>query len=121
MLRAYNDIASQRFSGIMNGLILLMSTIMYIPQDLKYCINAKDDVKAFEEWASIFLHPKEVIDTIRYNMIHHFASFSIEMNKARKDYAAQNWALLGEDLGELLVIATQPQPASSVAYLTADV
>ena len=88
MLRAYNDIASQRFAGIMNGLILLMSTVMYIPQDLMNCVHAKDDIKAFEEWASIFLHPKEVVDTIRYNMLHHFASFTIEMNKVRRDYAA---------------------------------
>jgi hypothetical protein len=108
MLTAYNDIASQRFAGIMNGLILLMSTVLMIPQDLMNCVHAKDDIKAFEEWASIFLHPKEAADTIRFNLTHHFAALTIEMNKARKDYALQNWASLGEDLGEMLVIATQP-------------
>ena len=85
MLKAYNMIASQTFAGIMNGVILLMSAVMYIPVDLANCIHAKEDIKAFEEWASIFLHPAEVVSTVEYNLKHHFAALSIEITKAKKD------------------------------------
>lgn len=112
ILHAYNDIASQTFSGLINGFTLLLSTVLYIPSDLANCAHAKEDVKAFEEWASVFAHPKDLTSIFTYNLTHHFASLSIELNKARKDFAGKRWALLGEDLGEMLVIATKPQPES---------
>jgi len=116
MLHAYNDIASQTFAGIMNGFILLLSTVMYIPSNLATCAHAKDDIAAFEEWASIFAHPLDLPAVVSYNLKHHFASLSIEMNKARKDLAGQYWASLGEDLGEMLVIVTAPKPAETDAW-----
>jgi hypothetical protein len=113
MLHAYNDIASQTFAGLMNGFILLLSTVMYIPADLKACIQAGEDIKAFEQWASFLVHPLQLPGLISYNIKHHFAALSIELNKARKDKAGHKWAALGEDLGEMLVIVTNPIPTSS--------
>lgn len=95
----------------MNGFILLLSTVMYIPVDLINCAHAKEDVKAFEDWASVFAHPLDLPELVSYNIKHHFAAISIEMNKARKDMAGQRWASLGEDLGEMLVIVTTAKPA----------
>lgn len=92
----------------MDGLILLLETVMYIPSDLINCAHAKEDIKAFELWAEIFIHPAELVSTVEYNIKHHFAALGIEITKAKKDLAAQHWASLGEDLGEMLVIATTP-------------
>lgn len=118
LLHAYNDVASQTFAGIMNGLILLAMTVMYIPNDLYECALAKEDAKAFEEWLGSIVHERtELIATIRYNLTHHFAALSIELNKARKDLTMGYWSHLGEDLGEMLVIATKPMPAETSAWL----
>jgi hypothetical protein len=89
LLHAYNDIASQTFAGLMNGFTLLLSTVMYIPSDLVNCYHAKEDVKALEEWASIFAHPADLKSTFEYNLKHHFSSLAIEVNKARKHVIEQ--------------------------------
>lgn len=121
MIHAYDDIASQTFAGLMNGFILLLSTVAYIPVDLENCIHAKEDVKAFEEWASVFAHPLDLPSIVSYNIKHHFAALSIELNKARKDMAGQRWAALGEDLGEMLAIVTVPQPAETDSWFNISV
>jgi hypothetical protein len=105
-------IASQTFAGIINGLTLLLETVIYIPNDLYECAIAGEDIKAFEQWLDIFVHPKELYQTVEYNVKHHFASLTIEMNKARKDLASQHYFSFGEDLGEMLVIATKVKTES---------
>lgn len=105
----------------MNGLMLLLETVIYIPSDLVNCAKAGEDAKAFAEWADIFLHPVSLVDTVQYNVKHHFAAITLEIAKAKKDLAANKFAALGEDLGELLVIVTTPAPAETKPWFTFEV
>ena len=66
----------------MNGLMLLLETVIYIPSDLVNCAKAGADAKAFAEWADIFLHPVSLVDTVQYNVKHHFAAITLEIAKA---------------------------------------
>lgn len=49
-LHAYNMIASRTLPGLLDGFMLLLETIAYIPSDVMACIGAKGDISAFEEW-----------------------------------------------------------------------
>lgn len=49
-LHAYNMIASRTLPGLLDGFMLALETIMYIPSDVMACIGAKGDIKPFEEW-----------------------------------------------------------------------
>jgi len=110
ILHAYDWIASRTFVGLINGFILLMMTVMYIPNDVMTCVGAKGDIKPFEEWLSVFTEPKAVPGLIKWNIPHHLARLTVDLNKARKDLSEQHFALLGEDLGRMLAIVTTPKP-----------
>ena len=49
---AWNMLASRTLPGLMNGAILAIETLMYIPVDLLACIKAKGEIKPLEEWLS---------------------------------------------------------------------
>jgi len=74
-------------------------------------VHAKGDIKPFEQWLATFKHPKDLRPLIQYNIKHHLAKLTIQVNKARKDLAEQKWTHLGEDLGVMLAIATTPIPS----------
>lgn len=104
-------LTSRTLVGLMNGAILLLNTVMYIPNDLITCYKSGEDAKALEQWASIFIHPKNLTATVEFNIKHHFAAMSLQLAKAKKLYANENFFNFGEALGEILVIATTPMPA----------
>jgi len=43
----------------MNGFVLGISALAYLPVDLKDCIGAETEAKELGEWATMFLKPKE--------------------------------------------------------------
>ena len=103
-------LTSRTFAGLINGATLLLETVMYIPQDLINCYKSAEDAKALEQWAAIFIKPKELTATIEFNLKHHFPAVSLEIAKAKKLYAEENYFNFGEALGEIVVIATTPIP-----------
>ena len=104
-------LTSRTFAGLINGSTLLLETIIYIPQDIKNCAKSVEDAKALEEWAKIFVHPKELTATIEYNIKHHMPAITLEITKAKKLHAQEDYFNFGEALGEIVVIATTPIPA----------
>jgi len=111
IVAGFKMLTSRTFAGLMNGGILLLETVMYIPADLINCAKSVDDAKAFADWAEIFIHPKQMTETVEYNMRHHFATISLELAKAKKYYHGDYFFNFGEALGEIVAIATTPVPA----------
>lgn len=105
-LHAYNWIASKTFAGLMDGFILLLETVMYIPNDVMGCVHAKGDIGAFEQWLGQFKNPQELRPEIEYNLKHHLAQLTIHLNKARKEMAMQHFARAGEEAGIMLAMVT---------------
>ena len=103
-------IASETVAGMMDGAILLMSAIMYIPHDATVCFKARTDMGGFEKWLAQIGEPKELASEIKYNIRHHFAKLTLLMNQARRDLAYGEFAHFGEVLGEMLVVVTTPLP-----------
>jgi hypothetical protein len=50
IIHAYNMIASKTLPGLLDGFMLGLETLLYIPSDVMACIGAKGDIKPFEEW-----------------------------------------------------------------------
>jgi hypothetical protein len=120
-ITAWNDVASETFAGIINGMTLAMETVMYLPKDIYECAMAGSDLVGFLEWASIIETPEILAETIRFNIKRHLASLTIEMNKARKDFSYHEWTRFGEDLGEMMAIATTPIPSAIDPVFTVDI
>lgn len=108
MTIALEDITSMTGAGIMNGLILGMSALAYLPVDLKDCIQAKDDMIIFAEWAKLFAHPKQAESTILHNIKGHLAVLTLDVTKLKKDLSHDNYIAAGVVLGEMLAIVTEP-------------
>jgi hypothetical protein len=96
---AWAMIASRSFAGLMNGFILLLSTVAYVPVDLRDCYNSKEDVAALEQWASIFTTPADLSSIVEYNLKHHLPALTLDLNKARSDYVSGDYVGFGEVLG----------------------
>jgi hypothetical protein len=72
----------------MNGLILLLETAMYIPSDIIACAHAdKEALELVKQAEATLLHPLATVETVKYNLTHHFAALSIQIAKAKKDHA----------------------------------
>jgi len=92
----------------MNGFILGISTLAYIPHNLKDCIHAKADMKEFEKWGSLFIHPKEAEATITHNIKTHLPALTLDIAKVKKEMSNEEFLQAGVTLGEMLYIVTQP-------------
>lgn len=44
---------------------------MQVPIILHSCLDIGDDVKAIENWANIFVHPKKLAETVSKNVLLH--------------------------------------------------
>lgn len=105
---AWKMIATKSFVGLINGFDLLASTVATIPRDLENCYAAKEDVAAVEKWAAQFLHPKDLVGEITWNIEHHLPSLGLDLAKAKMMYANQEYYEFGEELGIMLAIVTVP-------------
>ena len=112
LVKSFQMLTSRTLAGLINGATLLLETVLYIPSDLINCYKSVDDAKALEQWASIFIKPKELTATIEFNIKHHFPAISIELAKAKKLYAQEFYFNFGEALGEIVVIVTTPIPTT---------
>jgi len=82
---AIEDLASLTGAGLMNGFILGISTLAYIPHNIRDCIHAKADMKEFEQWGSLFIHPKEAEATISHNIKSHLPALTMDIAKVKME------------------------------------
>lgn len=85
ILHAYNMIASKTLPGLLDGFMLGLEALLYIPSDVMECIGAKGDIQPFEAWLAQVKHPKELVPEIQFNIKHHLPKLTIDLNQARKD------------------------------------
>lgn len=100
----------------MNGFILGLSALAYIPHDLKDCIHAKAEAKEFEQWATLFVHPKEAEATISHNIKSHLPALTIDIAKVKMEMSKKAYLQAGVTLGEMLAIVTEPITAEHMDF-----
>ena len=49
------------------------------------CAQTSEDLATFEDWASIFLHPKLLVPTVESNLKSHLPALTLDIKKARKE------------------------------------
>lgn len=96
------------FVDLINGFSLLASTVAEIPNYLYQCSQIGPDLKEFEEWLTVFEHPKELEQTMEANIKRHLAGLTLDLAKVKKDISNGEWFAAGEELGEMLVIVVGP-------------
>ena len=77
------------------------------------CAQTSEDFATFEEWASIFLHPKMLVPTVKSNLKSHLPALTLDLKKAKKDLKNEEYFAFGTEIGTMLVILTTPE---SVIY-----
>ena len=113
---AIEDLVSLTGAGLMNGFILGLSALAYIPHDLKDCIHAKAEAKEFEQWATLFVHPKEAEATISHNIKSHLPALTIDIAKVKMEMSKKAYLQAGVTLGEMLAIVTEPITAEHMDF-----
>ena len=55
------DFDEGTIESIIEGIFEIGKVIVQLPTDLKNCTAMGDDLEKLEDWAEIFIHPKELI------------------------------------------------------------
>lgn len=84
---------------------------------LEPCKNMTEDAQELADWAGAFLHPKVLIETVKYNAAHNAAKLGINVAKAKTAYAAGHWFKFGDDVGDLLALVTKTIPSESNSFV----
>jgi len=104
------------FVDLINGFSLLGATIAEIPNYLYQCSQIKPDLMEFEQWLTVFEHPKELEATIKANIKRHLAGLTLDLAKVKKDISNGEWFHAGEELGIMLVTVVGPVESEVIAY-----
>lgn len=90
------------------GIINFGIAALNIPVMLKGCAGMGDDLKAIEDWASIFLHPTRLIEDVGKHMLLHRKKIESDIGLLKTDIASHMWFESGEVAADLLTLAIGP-------------
>ena len=80
------------------------------------CAQTSEDLATFEDWASIFLHPKLLVPTVESNLKSHLAALTLDIKKARKDLKNEEYFAFGTEIGKMLVILSTSDNVLSTEF-----
>ncbi len=72
------------------------------------CKSTSEDIAAIESWATVFTDPSALPGLVKTNVTHNLIKLTRDLNKAKNDWKDEEYYTFGTQLGEMLVIATQP-------------
>jgi len=121
VIEAFELMADQKHEDFIEGTLLLAKTMENLPTYLNACESMQEDIKTFETWASIFLHPATLKSTVEGNITSHKAALLRDLAKARTDLKNDEYFQFGDVLGKMLVILTTPEPVEFVEGTAEDV
>ena len=97
--------------GIENYLLAAFEFVLVYEQfgdALKDCENMQDDLAAIEEWAKIFLKPKELCDELSYNLLKNKEETIKDVHKTMADWEVKNYFNTGVDISTLMMLGLGP-------------
>ena len=100
---------------------------LQVPGALKTCKGMSADVKAIEQWATIFTNPTELAATVSKHYLFHKTEIKADIATLETDFHAHSMFKAGADLADLLTLAVGPievseanmPPANAVPDFTA--
>lgn len=90
---------------ITRGIVELKNVISMIKPELSNCKSIGDDIKAIEEWATIFTDKAKLIAHVTKNLALHHKQITGDIATLKADFADNKWFTAGEDAAELLAAA----------------
>lgn len=80
------DFEKMSIYGIFSGIKELGTLLSQFSGFLNQCESIKPDVQLFEKWASVFIHPTELIAKLATNLPAHLNEILPDIQEANKDY-----------------------------------
>ena len=81
---------------------------LQIPGALKTCKGMSADIKAIEQWATIFTNPTELAATVSKHYLFHKTEIKADIAALETDFHAHSMFKAGADLADLLTVAIGP-------------
>jgi hypothetical protein len=92
----------------MQALLELGIVILQVPQVLHTCESMGDDIRAIEEWASIFKDPARLSAVLAKNMALHKKAIQNDIALDKREWHADEWFRSGETTADLATLAIGP-------------
>ena len=105
---AYNAFEDLLHHHWQTGIKDLGAIAYELPDLVQDCTHLSDDIATLKSWATAFSSISDVENTIKTNVTHNLIKLTRDLNKAKNDYKNEEYYTFGTQLGEMLVIATQP-------------
>lgn len=102
------DFKSGGWNNDVQGVMQFGLAILQVPASLKTCEAMGDDLKAIEQWASIFKDPKKLASTVSKHYLFHKADIQADIKSVETDWTTGTYFKSGEDLAALMTLAIGP-------------
>lgn len=87
------------------AIITLKNIITEIPAEIKTCEGIAGDIKAIEDWASIFTDRTKLVAKVTRNLAFHHKEITGEIGQLKTDFEAGSYFQAGKDAADLVAIA----------------
>ncbi len=118
ILHSFQLMAQGDIKSMEAGIKLITQTIASIPIYTLNCHSMHQDMVEFEQWASLFLDPATAKTTIKSNLKKHLPALTLDLKRAKKDLANEQYFQAGVQLGTMVVILTTPEVVLSDEFWT---
>ena len=97
------------------------TTVTAFHTALTACESMGDDLKAVEQWASIFTHKTDLISTVTKHMIFHKSEIMGDINTIKVDWSGAEYYQAGKATADLLTVAIGPIEVPSEEVVGLDI
>ena len=94
------------------GFEKLGAVAMGFPQLMTDCKSTSEDIATIESWATVFESPASLPGLVKTNVTHNLIKLTRDLKHAKTLWSDEQYYAFGTQLGEMLVIATQPLSAN---------
>ena len=87
-----------------------------VPTMVKGCKSMGPQVKALEKWATVFEHPKTVVEDIAKSMVFHHKELTQDIADVKSNWAAKKYFNSGKSAADIFFVGIGPVPLPSYTY-----
>ena len=93
---------------IIEGAKAIADAAKDLPKYLDLCVSAESDLHALESWATVFIEPAYLYQTIKGNVSNHPYQVSLYIAKAKRSLAYEDYFQFGNNVGQFMAYVTTP-------------
>ena len=116
---AIADFEKKDIKDIFAGIKEIGKVFQELPADLTDCKGMSGDITRIENWAKIFTHPLQLLETVAKNAFSNLNAIKTDVTKLTSDYSSQDYYNVGDDVADILILTLGPVPESE--YMPEDI